>query len=532
MEIRAFLVVLLSVTALVIYQQWVQYHYGPRSTPVLWQKRNRERAVGPQSPWPEVKEPEIPSAPAESTVRDVRVETEHYVAVFTSMGARLKSFRLKHYRNSPDENSGLVEMIQSAPGLQYPLGLALYDSTTPFDDKALPYSVQGNNLRLSGDAKGTVVFRTRVRSGETLTKRFTFAGSSYAVGIVVSVEGSSQSAPAFVLLTSQGKGPTEDALFEGTLGFAGNKLIRVTPKSRENSDGFTGHLSWAGFDYTYFLSVLLPEGGEQKFVVKRTGPGQAVEIGAQLPAEGRSRYTLFIGPKEIDLLRAMGRGLDKSIDLGFFGFISLPLLYILHLFHRFTGSYGIDIIFLTMLVKLLMAPLTHRSYVSMRRMKMLQPQMERLKKKFKDNKERLSREITELYRQNKVNPLGGCLPMLLQMPVFWGLYRILRTPIEFRHAHFLWINDLSRPDWQSLPVALGGWGFGIPVLTLLMGASMLAQQWMSPAVEDPNRRSLALVTPLVFTVMFINFPAGLTIYWLANNLLTIGQQYLINRLDR
>lgn len=168
----------------------------------------------------------------------------------------------------------------------------------------------------------------------------------------------------------------------------------------------------------------------------------------------------------------------------------------------------------------------------MRRMKMLQPQMEKIKEKFKDDKERLNREIMELYRRNKVNPFGGCLPMLLQMPVLAGLYRTLRTPIELRHAAFLWIKDLSRPDWESLPVTLGGWKLGIPVLTLLMGASMFAQQWMTPTAQDPNQRQLALVTPTLFTVMFINFPAGLTIYWLANNLLTIGQQYLINRLDR
>jgi YidC/Oxa1 family membrane protein insertase len=135
----------------------------------------------------------------------------------------------------------------------------------------------------------------------------------------------------------------------------------------------------------------------------------------------------------------------------------------------------------------------------------------------------------ELYRRNGVNPFGGCLPMLLQFPVFIGLYNALRTPIELRHARFLWIKDLSRPDWESLPIHMAGWHFGVPILTLLMGASMFLQQWMTPSAGDPNQRRMMLMMPLVFTFMFINFPSGLTIYWLVNNLLSIGQQYLINR---
>jgi YidC/Oxa1 family membrane protein insertase len=155
--------------------------------------------------------------------------------------------------------------------------------------------------------------------------------------------------------------------------------------------------------------------------------------------------------------------------------------------------------------------------------------MERIKEKFKDDKEKLNKEIMELYRRNKVNPLGGCLPMLLQFPVFIGLYNALLTPIELRHAPFLWIKDLSRPDWESLPITVGDWTMGIPILTLLMGASMFIQQWMTPSAGDPNQRRMMYLMPIIFTAMFINFPSGLTIYWLINNILSILQQYLINR---
>ncbi len=230
----------------------------------------------------------------------------------------------------------------------------------------------------------------------------------------------------------------------------------------------------------------------------------------------------------------MGKGIERSIDFGLFWFISIPLLYVLHFFHGFTVSYGIDIIILTVLIKILMAPLTHKSYVSMKQMQKLQPQMERLKERFSEDKEKLNKEIMELYKRNGVNPLGGCLPMVLQLPVFYGLYNCLGTPIELRHAPFLWIKDLSRPDWQSLTFSVPSWWpaalpAGVPVLTILMGASMFLQQWMTPTAGDPNQKKMMMLMPLIFTFMFVSFPAGLTVYWLVNNLLTIVQQYWINR---
>jgi YidC/Oxa1 family membrane protein insertase len=249
-------------------------------------------------------------------------------------------------------------------------------------------------------------------------------------------------------------------------------------------------------------------------------------------ARQMARFTLFLGPKDLDLLTALGKGLNRSIDFGYFTFVSAPLLHVLRFFHRFTGNYGIDIILLTIIIKLLLAPLTHKSFVSMKQMQKLQPQMQRIRDRFKDDKEKMNREIMDLYKRNKVNPLGGCLPMVLQFPVFIGLYNALRTPIDLRHASFLWIKDLSRPDYESLPFTLFGWNVGLPILVLLMGASMFIQQWMSPSVGDPNQRKMMMMMPVVFTVLFVTFPAGLTIYWLVNNILTIGQQYIINRMTK
>ena len=173
----------------------------------------------------------------------------------------------------------------------------------------------------------------------------------------------------------------------------------------------------------------------------------------------------------------------------------------------------------------------------MKSMQKLGPQMEKLKERFANDKEKLNKEIMDLYKRNGVNPLGGCLPMVLQFPVFIGLYNALSTPIELRHASFMWIQDLSRPDWEALQFTVPGWWpsllpSGIPILTIVMGATMFIQQWMTPSAGDPNQRRLMMLMPLMFTFMFVSFPAGLTVYWLVNNVLSIAQQYWINRSDK
>jgi YidC/Oxa1 family membrane protein insertase len=176
------------------------------------------------------------------------------------------------------------------------------------------------------------------------------------------------------------------------------------------------------------------------------------------------------------------------------------------------------------LIKLAFIPLTQKSLTSMKEMQKLQPQMAKIREKFKDDREKLNKEMMELYKRHRVNPLGGCLPMLLQFPVFIGLYQALLNAVELRHARFaLWINDLSAPDRLMIS------GVGIPVLTILMGASMLLQQWMTPSAGDPTQKTMMLILPVVFTFMFINFPSGLVLYWLVNNLLSVGQQYYVTK---
>jgi YidC/Oxa1 family membrane protein insertase len=539
MDKRAFLAIALSILVLVIYQEWVTRYYSTPSPAPEEEKKEPEKTPAPGAPQPA---PTVPPQvkplppPVSREAKDIHVETDNYSAVFTNQGARLKSFKFKKYRSSVEENSPPFDIVQSAPGMPLPLGIR-WQTPAPFDDGELLYSVEGNDLKLTGDAKRTLVFSARTANGTVITKGFTFSGSTYPIQLEVSVTPSDGSAPVpEVILTAQSDHsvPNPDAHFEGFIALVDNKIHRVPPPEIVKGHEFVGDIAWAGFGYTYFFFGLLPDNGAQRRVtVRQSGPAFVSAISGPTETSGKAqRYTLFVGPKELEILKSLGKGLERSIDFGYFGFISIPFLYILHFSHGFTGSYGIDIILLTVLIKLLMAPLTHKSFVSMKQMQKLQPQMERLKEKYKDDKEKLNKEIMELYRRNGVNPLGGCLPMVLQFPVFIGLYNALSTPIELRHARFLWIKDLSRPDWQSLPFTLGSWHLGIPVLTILMGASMFLQQWMTPSAGDPNQRKMMLMMPLIFTFMFVSFPAGLTVYWLVNNILTIGQQYWINRMEK
>ena len=311
-----------------------------------------------------------------------------------------------------------------------------------------------------------------------------------------------------------------------------------------------GKVSWGGYETSYFLQALLPmeqtgeaEKGSIKAVLTNnpendktpiitiTYLANPVKIG---PGEKETKYfKAFFGPKKIKLLNDAGYHLDKSINMGWFDIIAKPFLYFLNFTNDLVGNFGVAIIILTIVVKLLFWPLTQKSYKSMKAMQALQPQMMKLREKFKNDKQRLNQEMMGLYKAHKVNPMGGCLPMVIQIPVFIALYRLLDYAIELRHTPFMfWIQDLSAPDRLfRFPFSIPGMEppYGIPVLTLLMGASMFITQKMTPTPGDPTQAKIMLLMPIIFTFIFINFPSGLVLYWLTQNILSIGQQYWVNK---
>jgi YidC/Oxa1 family membrane protein insertase len=225
--------------------------------------------------------------------------------------------------------------------------------------------------------------------------------------------------------------------------------------------------------------------------------------------------------------------LDEAVNFGWFDIIAKPFLWIMNHIYGVIPNYGVAIILLTVLTKILLWPLGNKSYKSMSEMKRVQPLMTEIREKYKNDKQKMNQEMMNLYRTYKINPMGGCLPMVVQIPVFFALYRMLYEAIELRHAPFVgWINDLSAPDRLfdfpfSIPFMEPP--YGIPVLTIVMGASMFLQQKMSPAPGDPAQAKIMMFMPLIFTFIFINFSSGLVLYWLVNNILSIAQQYYVQK---
>jgi len=299
-------------------------------------------------------------------------------------------------------------------------------------------------------------------------------------------------------------------------------------------------VTWAAFEDQYFLAGALPAEPDKTRVKAEALADDGVRFDLLTPpvllapnTEKTYRYTLYYGPKDYQLLKTLNNGLVRSIYFGWLDLVAKPLLMAMLFLYGFIKNYGLTIILLTLVVKIAFWPLTAKSYKSMKQLQKLQPQIMKLREKYKGDREAMNREMMQLYRTFKVNPMGGCLPMVIQIPVFIAFYRLLDYSLELRHAPFwLWIQDLSAPD------RLFHFGFkfpymqeptGIPVLTLLMGASMFLSQKMTPMPGDPTQAKIMTFMPLFFTVIFVNFPAGLVLYWLVNNLLSIGQQYFINK---
>ena len=239
-------------------------------------------------------------------------------------------------------------------------------------------------------------------------------------------------------------------------------------------------------------------------------------IALKMP-EGRNEYVLYAGPKVIDELKVLGLQLEHIVDFGFWSFLARPIFWLLLYINSIIGNYGWSIIILTILIRIPFIPLLNKGQASMKRMQALQPKMQEVKEKYKKDSQKMQKEMMALYKKHKVNPMGGCLPMLVQIPVFFALYKVLLAAIEMRQSPWiLWIHDLSAKDPYY-------------VLPIVMGATMFLQQKMTPTSADPKQAKIMMFMPLIFTFMFLSFSSGLVLYWLMSNVLSIVQQYFVNK---
>lgn len=465
--------------------------------------------------------------------QEIRVETDLLVARLSTQGGDLRYLEFKRHRDTLDKKkpfvlfeTGAERYYVAQSGL---IGEGLPNHRTRFSAEARAYQL----------AEGYETLKVRLTApaanGVGVTKLYRFRRGSYLVEVAFEIANSG-AAPitpyAYFQVVRDGKPPAGDSVmlptFTGVAVYTDKEKFQKvafgdiekgkTPYPKTASDG------WIAMVQHYFFSAWLPKNGTPREYYTRRLEGDLYSAGVIVPAgtvapgaTATVTVPLYAGPQEQDKLAAIAPGLELTVDYGWLTVIAAPLFWVLAWLHRWVGNWGVAIILLTVIIKLLFYPLSAASYRSMARMRVLAPKLQRIKELYGDDRQRMQQAMMELYKTEKINPLGGCMPILIQIPVFIALYWVLLASVELRHAPFmLWIEDLSAPDpWFILPV--------------LMGLTMIVQTWLNPEPPDPVQAKMMKIMPIVFSIFFFFFPAGLVLYWLVNNVLSIAQQWQITR---
>jgi YidC/Oxa1 family membrane protein insertase len=482
------------------------------------------------------------AAPVVAQAPDVVVNTPLYRAVFSQRGGTLRRVILKKFTQHPQGQGGEYVLLDLSGTDPYSLGLSLAGVDPALANRLYESSAKEISLAPGQEAK-TLVFKT-TSAGVAVVKTYTFQPDTYAFELKVSLANQSgqplELTPELSLAEHADKGKINTYAFNGLLAYRDHRLVEESHSDLEKKKVESGSIDWMSLSIPYFMGAVAPLNPENA-ALKRSVRGWAeqnlmtatlVEPASQLAPgqEVSQNYLVYYGPRDLEILEKLGHNLDRAVDFGWFDIMAKPMLAALNFLESHVGNYGIAIILITILIKIFFWPLSQKSYKSMKKMQDLKPHIDKLREKYKDDKMKLQQETMQLYKTYKVNPMGGCLPMVLQIPVFIAFYKVLGASIELRHApFFLWMNDLSAPDRLPIGFDIPYVGAGIPVLTLLMGASMFLQQKMTPTTGDPTQAKMMLFMPVIFTFMFINFPSGLVLYWFVNNVLSIGQQYWTNQ---
>lgn len=473
---------------------------------------------------------ELKAAP-HSTVRVGKA-----VVSIVHLGGRIEEFRLRDYKRDLNGEE-LLNLVDSSATGALPLGLYVGQES----DERVTYTLASVNgapapsptvtLDLQPGALGVLEFKGALASGIQVTKKLTFEGDSYLFGVDVTLDRPVASGQSVWLeWTHYYSSAVEKELrvkHSITHLDSANKLHLVPIEGILQGSEEKGVNRWIALGDTYFAMALVPTVTTRNTLIGREGDVFFSRV-AGTPTGGQ--FYSYIGPKDYKTLEKIGTfNLERVIDLGWFSFLALPLLWLLRFLYSLFANYGVAIITLTLIVKAVMLPLSKASFVSAKKMQDLQPEIKALRERVKDPNQ-LNQEMFALYKRKGVNPMGGCFPVLIQIPVFLGLYNALLNAIELRHAPFAgWITDLSAPE------SLQMFGIGVPVMVLLMAASMVYQTWTTPMPSaDPAQQKMMMIMPIVFAGMFIIFPmpAGLVLYWLVNNIISIIQQLYMRNAER
>jgi YidC/Oxa1 family membrane protein insertase len=548
---RTMILLLLTIVVLFGYPYVMKALYPPTAEEIARLAEKKEDA-GREAEGIEIKQPivmkKFTTAIEKPSQREefITIDTPLYRAVITSWGGGVKSWKLKKYQEKLDPQSPLIDII---PVLHeenpiHPLISILDIEGVP---SIISFTASKQKITVEDGEVETLRLSWRDAAGVAFEKTYTFNADNYDIKTELKVINNSR------------------GLVEGRHLIEINDFYKKQTKEEEKKDRYKFHkgvvrkevgkperpeltemaeetgggvIAWIGLEDKYFLKAFIPTPSET------TEEGEAVTTGtlwttslrkdefssATLAsvalvdkiklAPGASatfEQTVYMGPKDYNLLKKIGNGLEGSIEFGYFSIIAKPCLVLLNFFNDYVHNYGIAIILLTLLFKIIFHPLTKYGLKSMKNMQTMQPQMKAIKEKYKDDKSKKNKATMELYKRNKINPMGGCLPMVLQIPIFIGLYEVLAVAIELRHAPFaFWLVDLAAKDPYY-------------ITPLLMGVSMFLHQKMSPSAMDPMQSKMMMIMPVVMTFMFLNFPSGLVLYWLVNNILSILQQHHIQR---
>ena len=465
----------------------------------------------------------------------ITVQTDLYKAVFNSRGGDLVHLELLRYKDQDQPEKPVVLFDESSSRL-YVAQTGLIGGSDYPNHKQVMTVVPGIRELAPGASSLSLSFQFSNSAGVKYVKTFTFKRDSYQIGVQHQiVNGSSQAIdPQLYLQLVRDGNVEEGSMLLGTHTFTGpavytelEKYHKIDFKDIDKKKAEVPSSSadgWVAMVQHYFASAwLVPERFKREFFIRESGVNQYA-VGLIVPLgeikAGNMKDVssiLFAGPQEEKKLEALAPGLELLKDYGIFALISKPLFWLLDKLHGFIGNWGWSIVSLVLLLKICFYWLNANAYRSMAKMKAVAPKMEKLKEKYKDQPQQLQQEVIKLYREEKVNPAGGCLPILVQIPVFISLYWVLLSSVEMRNAPWIgWVHDLSVRD-------------PLFILPALMTLSTLVQTWLNPKPADPTQAKMMWIMPMMFSVMFFFFPAGLVLYWLTNNILTIAQQWFINQ---
>ena len=533
---RLLLFIALSFTALLLWEAW-QRDYGAAPQPVATEQAESPGAATttgadvPSAAPAAAAVPETPSRQAD-TAPTVTVVTDVLEVHISTRGGDLREADLLDYPVSVDRPDEPVRLLEDTPGRFFVAQSGLRGSGSAEPTHYARYTAAASEYRLADGQQELVVPLEWVSpEGVRVIKRYRFTRGDHLVVVEHEVRNGSGevwTGRQYRQLVRSKPTQSRGMIYTYTGGVIYSPEEKYekydfsdmadAPLSRDITDG------WAAVIEHYFLAAWVPERGEPNHYYSKALPNDRYVLGLIGPdrslAPGEStlfRSQLYVGPKIQSRLEQIAEGLELTVDYGMLTVLAKPLFWLLEKIHALVGNWGWSIVLLTLLIKLVFYKPSEMSYKSMAQMRKLAPRLQALKERYGDDKQKLNQAMMDLYRTEKINPLGGCLPILVQIPVFIALYWVLLESVELRQAPFiLWIQDLSTRDPYF-------------VLPLIMGVTMFIQQKLNPAPLDPIQAKVMMALPVVFTVMFAFFPSGLVLYWVTNNVLSIAQQWVITR---